>query len=183
MNLPSHSTTNFTFPFLFDYTTNIDPTFAIITDIAEKCLTSPQSDLTIKYVLTVGVKVFFVSVSPTITNSVSFTCPISTSDITVRVFTTFVNCSFELTILVLDRGCWTSLVSRISLDLGCCDEEEWRVTTYHGHGRSCFYLCQHAAGPNGVRCMLISYQFIVAILQSHFWVASELSDRAMSDRF
>lgn len=81
VNLPSHSTTNFTFPFLFDYTTSIDPSFAIIKDIAEKCLSSPQSDLTIKYVLTVGVKVFFVSVSPTITNSVSFTCPISTSDI------------------------------------------------------------------------------------------------------
>jgi LEA14-like dessication related protein len=81
VNLPSHSTTNFTFPFLFDYTTSIDPSFAIITDIAEKCLASPQSDLTIKYVLTVGVKVFFVSVSPTITNSVSFACPISASDI------------------------------------------------------------------------------------------------------
>jgi len=81
VNLPSHSTTNFTFPFLFDYTTSIDPSFAIITDIAEKCLASPQADLTIKYVLNVGVRVFFVSVSPTISNSVSFACPISTSDI------------------------------------------------------------------------------------------------------
>ncbi|KAF8265958.1 hypothetical protein EI94DRAFT_1830941 [Lactarius quietus] len=81
VNLPSHSTTNFTFPFLFNYTTSIDPTFAIITDIAEKCLSNPQADLTIKYVLTVGVKVFFVSVSPTITNSVSFACPISQTEI------------------------------------------------------------------------------------------------------
>jgi len=81
VNLPSHSTTNFTFPFLFDYTTSIDPSFSIITDIAEKCLGNPQSDLTIKYVLTVGVKVFFVSVSPTITNSVSFSCPITASEI------------------------------------------------------------------------------------------------------
>ena len=104
MNLPSHSTTNFTFPFLFDYTTSIDPSFAIITDIAEKCLGNPQTDLTIKYVLTVGVKVFFVSVSPTITNSVSFGCPITTSEIEVRAFATC-QLLFELTVLAMNRTC------------------------------------------------------------------------------
>ncbi|KAH8995395.1 hypothetical protein EDB92DRAFT_201737 [Lactarius akahatsu] len=81
VKLPSHTTTSFTFPFTIDYTESIDPTSAIITDIAAKCLASPQKDLTIKYELTVGVKVFFVSVSPTISDSISFTCPISSSDL------------------------------------------------------------------------------------------------------
>lgn len=81
VKLPSHSTTSFTFPFTINYTQSIDPSSAIITDIAAKCLASPQQDLTIKYDLTVGVKVFFVSVSPTISNSISFTCPISTTDL------------------------------------------------------------------------------------------------------
>ncbi|KAI9454968.1 hypothetical protein BJY52DRAFT_1281876 [Lactarius psammicola] len=81
VKLPSHSTTSFTFPFTIDYTESIDPSSAIITDIAAKCLASPQRDLTVKYELTVGVRVFFVSVSPTINNSISFTCPISASDL------------------------------------------------------------------------------------------------------
>jgi hypothetical protein len=79
VNLPAHATTTFTFPFTIYYTESIDPSSAIITDIAEKCL--GQKDLTVKYELTVGVKVFFVSVSPTISNSISFACPISTSDL------------------------------------------------------------------------------------------------------
>jgi hypothetical protein len=79
VNLPAHSTTTFTFPFTITYTQSIDPSSAIITDIAEKCL--GQTDLTVNYQLTVGVRVFFVSVSPTISNSISFACPISTSDL------------------------------------------------------------------------------------------------------
>jgi hypothetical protein len=92
VNLPAHSTTTFTFPFTITYTQSIDPSSAIITDIAEKCL--GQTDLTVNYQLTVGVRVFFVSVSPTISNSISFACPISTSDLEVRSFATYMSLAF-----------------------------------------------------------------------------------------
>jgi len=76
VNLPSGSTTNFTFPFALVYTESIDPNSAIITDIASKCLGSPPSDLTINYKITVGVRVLMVTIAPTISNSLSFACPI-----------------------------------------------------------------------------------------------------------
>ncbi|KAH9975148.1 hypothetical protein BJV74DRAFT_863049 [Russula compacta] len=81
VNLPAHANTNFTFPFSIDYHESLDPNFAIITDIANKCLGNPQSDLTIRYKIVVGVRIFFITISPTISNSISFACPISTSDI------------------------------------------------------------------------------------------------------
>jgi LEA14-like dessication related protein len=79
--LPSSSTTNFTFPFALVYTKSIDPTSTIITDIASKCLSSPPSDLTINYKITVGVRVFMVTISPTISNSLSFACPIDSASL------------------------------------------------------------------------------------------------------
>ncbi|KAI0064578.1 hypothetical protein BV25DRAFT_1914282 [Artomyces pyxidatus] len=81
VQLPSHSNTNFTFPFMINYTQSIDPTQAIISDLASKCLASPQQDLTVSYKLTVGVRVFLITVSPTINNSLKFACPVSASDI------------------------------------------------------------------------------------------------------
>ncbi|KAI0273336.1 hypothetical protein BC834DRAFT_853384 [Gloeopeniophorella convolvens] len=81
VKLPAHSNTNFTFPFSIDYTESIDPNNAIITDIASRCLGSPQGDLRVNYKLKVGIHVFFLTISPTISNSLSFACPISSSDI------------------------------------------------------------------------------------------------------
>jgi hypothetical protein len=74
--LPSGSTTDFNFPFALIYTKSIDPSSAIITDIASKCLASPPADLTVHYKIKVGVKVFVVTIAPTISNSLSFACPI-----------------------------------------------------------------------------------------------------------
>lgn len=78
VNLPSRATTTFTFPFALDYTESIDPNRLIIEDLAVKCGTNRQ-DLTVNYKLTVGVKIFFITVSPTISNPISFVCPISAS--------------------------------------------------------------------------------------------------------
>jgi hypothetical protein len=79
--LPSGSTTNFTFPFALVYTKSIDPTSTIITDIASKCLGKPPSDLNIRYKITVGVRVFVVTIAPTISNSLSFACPIDSTSL------------------------------------------------------------------------------------------------------
>jgi hypothetical protein len=85
VELPSGSTTNFTFPFALIYTKSIDPSSTIITDIASKCLSSPPSDLTIHYKITVGVRVFVVTIAPTISNSLSFACPIDKTSLEVRL--------------------------------------------------------------------------------------------------
>ncbi|KAI0256947.1 hypothetical protein BJV78DRAFT_1117445 [Lactifluus subvellereus] len=82
VNLPSRATTKFTFPFTLDYTESIDPNRLIIDDLANKC-GAKQQDLTVNYKLTVGVKVFFITVSPTISNPISFVCPISASTLQV----------------------------------------------------------------------------------------------------
>ncbi|KAI9508286.1 hypothetical protein F5148DRAFT_1356321 [Russula earlei] len=81
VDLPAHANTNFTFPFTLDYTTSIDPSFAIISDLAAKCLPSPQLDLTVRYKISVSVRVFFITISPTISNPISFACPLSATDI------------------------------------------------------------------------------------------------------
>ncbi|KAI0293093.1 hypothetical protein BC826DRAFT_1143440 [Russula brevipes] len=86
LKLPAHSRTNFTFPFMFAYEESIDPNLAIITDLASKCLGSRQSNLSLRYSITVAVKVFFFTISPTISNAISFACPISSSDLQVRLF-------------------------------------------------------------------------------------------------
>lgn len=77
VNLQRHASTSFTFPFALVYTTSVDPSDAIITDIAGKCLASPQRDLTVNYRITVDVKVFFITISPTISNAITFACPLS----------------------------------------------------------------------------------------------------------
>jgi hypothetical protein len=94
VNLASHTTTKFTFPFSLVYTETIDPSHAILNDLASKCGTQ-QKDLTISYKLTVGVKVFFITVSPTISNPISFVCPISQSNLQVSLFMPIFACSFR----------------------------------------------------------------------------------------
>jgi hypothetical protein len=84
VKLPSRATTKFTFPFSLDYTESIDPNRLILADLASKC-GSNQQDLTVNYKLTVGVKVFFITVSPTISNPISFPCPISASTLEVSL--------------------------------------------------------------------------------------------------
>ena len=85
MKLASHATTLFTFPFKLAYTTSIDPNFAILKDFASKCIPSPQKNLSVKYKINVGVRVFFITISPTISNTIVFQCPFSSDDIKVRL--------------------------------------------------------------------------------------------------
>ncbi|KAJ3814954.1 hypothetical protein F5876DRAFT_86085 [Lentinula aff. lateritia] len=79
----SHSNTSFTFPFEIDYQFSTDPNYAILLDMASKCgiLGGSQSDLTIDYSIKVDLKIIFISVSPTITNSFSIACPFDESEL------------------------------------------------------------------------------------------------------
>jgi len=79
----SHSQTNFTFPFTISYQTSLDPSDKILVDIATKCgfLNGNKSPITVDYKISLGLKILFITVTPVISNSLSFPCPLSESDI------------------------------------------------------------------------------------------------------
>jgi len=79
----SDAETNFTFPFAINYQTSLDPSGKILLDIAEKCgiLSPTKSDLQVQYKITLGVQILFVTVSPSISNTFTFPCPLSSSDL------------------------------------------------------------------------------------------------------
>ncbi|KAK7020509.1 LEA-2 domain-containing protein [Favolaschia claudopus] len=82
VSFPSNTETNFTFPFAIDYSTSIDPRNLILLDLAEKCgILGTKSDLTVKYKITIGVQILFVTVSPAINNQFTFGCPLKASDL------------------------------------------------------------------------------------------------------
>jgi len=85
VHFPSHSNTSFNFPFTFKYTSGIDPGSKILNDLTSKCLANPQKQLTVDYKIKVKVAVLFITVSPTISSSASFDCPVSASQISVRI--------------------------------------------------------------------------------------------------
>ncbi|KAH8827077.1 hypothetical protein DL96DRAFT_1605416 [Flagelloscypha sp. PMI_526] len=65
------------FPLEIQYKTASDPNSAVLIDLAKKCgLLGSKEKLTLNYQVTVGIKVLFITVSPTISNSVSLDCPI-----------------------------------------------------------------------------------------------------------
>ncbi|KAJ6623523.1 hypothetical protein B0H10DRAFT_2010236 [Mycena sp. CBHHK59/15] len=74
--------TNFTFPFSIDYSTSIDPKNLILLDLAEKCgILGTKSDVTVNYKITLGIQILFVTISPVISNTFSFACPLDASDL------------------------------------------------------------------------------------------------------
>ncbi|KAJ3796939.1 hypothetical protein GGU11DRAFT_828263 [Lentinula aff. detonsa] len=79
----SHSNTTFTFPFEINYQFSTDPNYAILLDMASKCgiLGGSQSDITIDYNIKVDLKIIFIPVSPTISNSFSISCPFDESEL------------------------------------------------------------------------------------------------------
>jgi len=79
----SHSNTNFTFPFNIDYEYASDPSYAILINMAQKCglLGESQEDLTVDYKITVDIKILVVSISPTISNSFSLSCPFNSDEL------------------------------------------------------------------------------------------------------
>ncbi|CAO3679280.1 unnamed protein product [Rhizopus stolonifer] len=77
--VPTYSHFNFTFPFAIEYDTTLDADQSVLNDIVSRCgLTGEEKqDLTIDYSIQLTAKVLFIKISPTISSSTSFTCPIS----------------------------------------------------------------------------------------------------------
>jgi LEA14-like dessication related protein len=79
VTFPSHSNQNFTFPFSIQYTTTMASSSQILADLLTKC--DANSDITVDYDLTLGLRILFFTVSPTISNSASFLCPLTASEL------------------------------------------------------------------------------------------------------
>jgi len=78
----SRSETNFTFPFQLSYNSSNDEQHAILSDLAVKCgVTGPKSNLNINYKINLSIRILVATISPVISNTFSFPCPISASDL------------------------------------------------------------------------------------------------------
>jgi len=79
----SHSQTNFTFPFTISYKKSLDPSNKILVDIATKCgfIGGSKTQITVDYKISLALKIVFFTISPVVSNSMSFDCPLSQSDI------------------------------------------------------------------------------------------------------
>ncbi|KAJ3505356.1 hypothetical protein NLJ89_g7459 [Agrocybe chaxingu] len=81
--IKSNAQTNFTFPFSLVYTSTEDPQSRVILDIAQKCgvIGGARSQLTVDYKITLDIRILLVTISPVISNSFRFDCPLQASDI------------------------------------------------------------------------------------------------------
>ncbi|CAA7271537.1 unnamed protein product [Cyclocybe aegerita] len=81
--IKSDAQTNFTFPFSLVYTSTEDPQSRVILDIAQKCgvIGGTRSQITVNYKITLGIRIILVTISPVISNSFRFDCPLQASDI------------------------------------------------------------------------------------------------------
>ncbi|KAJ7632744.1 hypothetical protein FB45DRAFT_513323 [Roridomyces roridus] len=82
--ISSNAQTNFTFPFEIAYTTSIDPNGKILADLVTKCGILPgttRQNLVVDYKITLGIQFLFVTISPSVSNSFSFACPLQASDV------------------------------------------------------------------------------------------------------
>ncbi|KAJ7709778.1 hypothetical protein B0H17DRAFT_1029223 [Mycena rosella] len=80
--LSSNAQTNFTFPFTIDYSTTIDPKNLILLDLAQRCgILGTKTNIVVDYKITLGLQILFVPISPSISNSFSFACPLPADEI------------------------------------------------------------------------------------------------------
>ncbi|KXN92233.1 hypothetical protein AN958_08686 [Leucoagaricus sp. SymC.cos] len=82
---PANTRTDWTFPFDVQYKTSADPGTRVLSDLVNKCGVNKQN-LNINYKITPSLRILFVTISPTISNSFSFPCPIDPGSIPVRCF-------------------------------------------------------------------------------------------------
>lgn len=73
----------FDFPFAIVYKESNDPNHAILIDLATKCgiIGGVKTKLSVNYKITLGLRILFITISPVVSNSFKFDCPISSSDI------------------------------------------------------------------------------------------------------
>ncbi|PPQ84323.1 hypothetical protein CVT25_011597 [Psilocybe cyanescens] len=80
INFKAKSQTDFTFPFHLMYSPSSDPNGAIFVDLSSKCGKTPQN-IVINYKITLGIRILIVTVSPVITNTFNFKCPVDISNL------------------------------------------------------------------------------------------------------
>ncbi|OCF34489.1 hypothetical protein I317_04917 [Kwoniella heveanensis CBS 569] len=83
LDFKGYTASTFDFPFALNYSLAKDPNKVILNDLIKKCgiLGGSTQDITVDYDLYLKLKILGVTVSPTISNSASFECPITASDI------------------------------------------------------------------------------------------------------
>jgi len=82
----SNAQTNLTFPFSLDYITSIDPQHLILVDLAQKCgLVGSKRNISVKYKITLKLLILIIPISPVISNSFDFACPIDASDLSALI--------------------------------------------------------------------------------------------------
>jgi LEA14-like dessication related protein len=79
IDIRANEQTNFTFPFTLQYTLADDPSHAVLTSLASKCL--DNEDLTVNYKITLGLRIIVATISPVISNSFTFACPLTESEL------------------------------------------------------------------------------------------------------
>ncbi|OSD01550.1 hypothetical protein PYCCODRAFT_1369193 [Trametes coccinea BRFM310] len=78
--LHSHEQTNFTFPVTVSYNATSDPNGDVVVDLAKHCGIDPSvqaSDVSLTVYVKVALKILSIPISHTITQKVSFSCPLS----------------------------------------------------------------------------------------------------------
>jgi len=74
--------TNWTFPFKIDYQIPKDPGGVVLEDLAKRCgLNGTKSPVEVKYKITLGLRILFIVISPVVTNTIKFDCPVDLEDL------------------------------------------------------------------------------------------------------
>lgn len=83
LDFKGYTESTFNFPFTLNYTLAKDPNKVILNDLIKKCGISGGSaqDITVDYDLNLKLKILGITIDPTVSNSASFECPITASDI------------------------------------------------------------------------------------------------------
>ncbi|PAV24018.1 hypothetical protein PNOK_0108600 [Pyrrhoderma noxium] len=78
----SHTQTTFQFPFTLTYNLSDDTNKSVLEDLLSKCgITGTKENIDIDYKITLGIRILFITVSPSFSNSFSFECPVDSNDL------------------------------------------------------------------------------------------------------
>ncbi|KAJ8658932.1 hypothetical protein O0I10_005314 [Lichtheimia ornata] len=83
--IPTHSNSNFTFPFTIQYDTTSSSSQLMLNTLLQECGLyggSDPTDITVDYTIHLAASVLFVTIHPSISGSASFACPLSNDGFT-----------------------------------------------------------------------------------------------------
>ncbi|EJU05293.1 hypothetical protein DACRYDRAFT_19845 [Dacryopinax primogenitus] len=79
----SNTATTLAFPITLNYSTTADPSLTLLTGIASSCgyNGAQQSNINVDFSITLALKILFAQISPTISSSIGFACPLTQSEV------------------------------------------------------------------------------------------------------